>query len=103
MPLLALAIEVVYSAVVVVMREVAHGELVDMSSSLWGAVQRGRNANGFRAIVSGSVSVIETYAELLYAIPPIPYTTSTTLWSYRTTHVVLRVASASQFSRPLPL
>ena len=72
MPLLALAIEVVYSAVVVVMRGVAHGELVDMSSSLWGAVQRGRSANGFRAIVSGSVSVIETYAEFALRDSPNP-------------------------------
>ena len=68
-PFLALAIEVVHSAVAVVMRVVAHGELVDMSSSLWGAVQRGRNANGFRAIVSGSVSVIETYAECSTRFP----------------------------------
>ena len=44
-------------------------DLVDVSNSLWGAVQRGRDANGFRVTVSGSVSVIETYAECSTRLP----------------------------------
>ena len=69
MPFLAFPVIRGYTRVRSAVGNVAHGKSVDVSSSLWGAVQGGRDANGFRAAVSGSASVIETYADYSTRLP----------------------------------